>query len=82
MEGNLVTSFYTYEDNPNFEQLLNKTIPIEFLGLENDAEVVVAMPFLMGHSVWLDLGWFNLGTLLRSLRKSRKLVFLWLIRRN
>ena len=70
MEGNLVTSFYTYEDNPNFEQLLNKTIPIKFLGLDHNAEVVLATPFLMGHSVWLDLGWFSLRYLIEEFKEK------------
>ena len=70
MEGNLVTSFYTYEDNTNFEQLLNKTIPIKLLGLDHDAEVVVAMPFLLGHSVWLDLGWFSLRYLIEEFKEK------------
>ena len=38
--------------------------------MDHNAEVVLATPFLMGHSVWLDLGWFSLRYLIEEFKEK------------
>ena len=47
---------YTYEKPGDFNQLLNKNIPIKLNGAEITASVQDISPFLMGYRVHLSLG--------------------------
>lgn len=51
-------SVYTYKTPNDFNQLLNKNIPIEVNGRRVSASIQDVKPFLMGHRVILSLGHF------------------------
>jgi hypothetical protein len=57
--GNLVTTFYTTKKNKNISAL-SGVIPALLNNLKGEAQILFAIEFLLGHSVWIDLKWNKL----------------------
>ena len=53
-------TFYTAARNPRIESLKKQTLFIRLNDQEMQADVRFIYPFLMGHSVWLSLGIFEI----------------------
>ena len=65
--GNIITSVYTYNDHPNIAQIEDKYVNAKFMGADIVVKVLFSNPFLMGHSVFMDLGWIDKNSLKLSL---------------
>ena len=65
-------SIYTYSKNSNFKQLENKVISMTLNGEPFKATVIFARPFLMGTSVWFNVGSYKFKNFVLKLKKVSK----------
>jgi hypothetical protein len=65
-------SFYTTSNHPRINMLKNREVFIELNEAELSAEVRFIYPMLMGHSVWLSLGTFDIETFGKYLEPYQK----------
>ena len=65
-------SFYTASNHPRINMLKNSEVFIELNEAELSAEVRFIYPMLMGHSVWLSLGTFDIETFRNYLEPYQK----------
>ena len=69
--GNMFFSMYTMSEQKFIEDLDGKILPITYNGVEHQVRVLFSFPFLSGHIVYLDLGFYPLNdTLLHLSRKD------------
>ena len=55
--GNLFTTVYTMADNPNLAEVSEQFTSATFMDQEIVAKILFVMPFMNGHTMWIDLGW-------------------------
>ena len=65
-------SFYTASNHPRINMLKNREVFIKLNEAEILAEVRFIYPMLMGHSVWLSLGTFDIETFEKNLEPYQK----------
>jgi len=65
-------SFYTASNHPRINMLKNREVFIKLNEAEILAEVRFIYPMLMGHSVWLSLGTFDIETFEKNLQPYQK----------
>jgi hypothetical protein len=57
--GNSITTFYTTTKNKNISAL-SGVIPALLNNIKGGVQILFAIDFLLGHSVWIDLNWNEL----------------------
>ena len=65
-------SFYTANNHPRINMLLEEKVYIKINNTSGWAKVRFIYPFLMGHSVWLSLGMFNMDDFAETLKPHDK----------
>ena len=65
-------SFYTANNHPRINMLLEEKVYIKINNTTSWANVRFIYPFLMGHSVWLSLGMFNMDDFVEILKPHDK----------
>ena len=60
--GNSITTFYTTKNNKNISDL-SRVIPALFKDIKIGVQILFAVDFLEGHSVWIDLSWNELNNI-------------------
>ena len=69
--GNSFTTFYTTKNNNNFSDL-SGVIPAIFKEVKIGVEILFAKEFLMGQSVFIDLGWNELKDIKDFFKKEKE----------
>ena len=75
-------SFYTANNHPRINMLLEEKVYIKINNTTGWAKVRFIYPFLMGHSVWLSLGMFNMDDFAETLKPMINLKLLLLIKKT
>ena len=65
-------SFYTANNHPRINMLLEEKVYIKINNTSGWAKVRFIYPFLMGHSVWLSLGMFDMDDFAETLKPHDK----------
>ncbi len=65
-------SFYTANNHPRINMLLEEKVYIKINNTTGWAKVRFIYPFLMGHSVWLSLGMFDMDDFTETLKPYDK----------
>ena len=65
-------SFYTANNHPRINMLLEEKVYIKINNTTGWAKVRFIYPFLMGHSVWLSLGMFDMDDFAETLKPHDK----------
>ena len=65
-------SFYTANNHPRINMLLEQKVYIKINNATGWAKVRFIYPFLMGHSVWLSLGMFDIDDFVETLKPYEK----------
>ena len=65
-------SFYTANNHPRINMLLEEKVYIKINNTSGWAKVRFIYPFLMGHSVWLSLGTFDMDDFTKTLKPYDK----------